>query len=40
MDYPLIKEEIELIKEYIPDAKVIGFLYSTGESKFCKKQLA
>lgn len=36
MDYPLIKEEIELIKEYIPDAKVIGFLYSTGEANSVK----
>lgn len=32
IDYPLIKEEIDLIKHYIPNIKTIGFLYSTGES--------
>lgn len=32
IDYPLIKEEIDLIKYYIPNIKTIGFLYSTGEA--------
>ena len=36
IDYPLIKEEIELIKHYIPNIKTIGFLYSTGEANSVK----
>jgi putative ABC transport system substrate-binding protein len=36
IDYPLIKEEIELIKQYIPNVKTIGFLYSTGEANSVK----
>ena len=36
IDYPLIKEEIDLIKHYIPNIKTIGFLYSTGEANSVK----
>lgn len=36
IDYPLIKEEIGLIKHYIPNIKTIGFLYSTGEANSIK----
>lgn len=36
IDYPLIKEEIELITGYIPEVKTIGFLYSTGEANSVK----
>ena len=36
IDYPLIKEEIDLIKHYIPNIKTIGFLYSTGEANSIK----
>ncbi|MEM6339271.1 MAG: ABC transporter substrate-binding protein [Pseudomonadota bacterium] len=36
IDYPLIQEEIDLIKHYIPNVKTIGFLYSTGEANSVK----
>jgi putative tryptophan/tyrosine transport system substrate-binding protein len=36
IDYPLIEEEIELIKQYIPNVKTIGFLYSAGEANSVK----
>jgi len=36
IDYPLIKEEVGLIKHYIPNIKTIGFLYSTGEANSIK----
>lgn len=36
IDYPLIEEEIDLIKHYIPNIKTIGFLYSTGEANSVK----
>ncbi|MDA9163783.1 ABC transporter substrate-binding protein, partial [Rickettsiaceae bacterium] len=32
IDYPLIDEEIQLIKKLLPDAKKIGFLYNAGEA--------
>ena len=31
-----VKEEIDLIKYYIPNIKTIGFLYSTGEANSVK----
>lgn len=36
IDYPLIEEEMALIKHYIPSIKTIGFLYSTGEANSVK----
>jgi putative tryptophan/tyrosine transport system substrate-binding protein len=36
MDFPLIKEEINLIKTMLPNIKTIGFLYSSGESNSIK----
>jgi putative ABC transport system substrate-binding protein len=32
IDYPLIKEEIDLIKHYIPNIKTIGILYNNAET--------
>jgi putative ABC transport system substrate-binding protein len=36
MDFPLITEEINLIKILLPNIKTIGFLYSSGESNSIK----
>lgn len=36
IDYPLITEEVELIKAMVPSAKTIGFLYSAGEANSVK----
>ncbi len=36
IDYPLIKEEIDLIFSIVPSIKKIGFLYNTGEANSVK----
>ncbi len=36
IDYPLIDEEIQLIKTLLPTAKKIGFLYNAGEANSVK----